>query len=622
MTQSGRTLRHVQLEPWEVGGELLDILSRGLYSDAKDALREYVQNGVDAHAEHVLITVDGSRTTIRDDGSGMDDSSIRSVRRFGMSEKSPMESVGYRGIGIYSSFGICDQMVITSKKAGMDHTVGWVFAFGDMRLVLENDKASSVRQSIGLPHLLSQHTELISEPYSGDPDDHFTVVEMTGIADEYRAQLNNTSEVNDYLLNTIPVAFPDGGYGSLINGWLAQHVGLNSIRVTLRVADESAFPVEPPVATNVYEPDFQWVRSPEGVPIAFLWHVLSNEGRQSEPTLSGFLLKSKGFTLGNRAVLRPLWPAAGGRTLYHHYTGEVHVLKDANVFPNAARNDLEAGSSKQRLQKAIGELFRPLHRNAAVMQVVTRSVRLLEGLENNVTKFRSALNEPNTNRFDLYRDVSETLSELQRVDTQMRAQLRMPRGGIAIQLNTVQQDLADTERRKLEEAMTALNAISEEVRTQVDRTETAPPAPAQPTPQEVSLRRALSAARELADGSSNDQVSQAVTRLERPVQTRLVPQAVGVLDELKASGVDLGEQLEGARKELRTLIGWSPFAPVTLEESLSQNDVTLETTQEEELIRSVDRGLIAGLGDRGERYESILRSITDAVVDSRGHQGA
>ena len=600
----------------------MDILSRGLYSDAKDALREYVQNGVDAHAEHVIITVDGSRTTIRDDGTGMDDKSIRSVRRFGMSEKSPLESVGYRGIGIYSSFGICDQMVITSKKAGMDHTVGWEFAFGDMRQVLENDKASSVRQSIGLPHLLSQHTELFSEPYSGNPDDHFTVVEMTGIGDEYRAQLSNTSDVNDYLLNTIPVAFPEEGYGSIINKWLAQYIGLNSIRVTLRVADESAFPVEPPIATNVYEPDFQWIRSPEGVPIAFLWHVMSNEGRQTGPSLGGFLLKSKGFTLGNRAVLRPLWPAAGGRTLYHHYTGEVHVLTDANVFPNAARNDLEAGPSKQRFEKAIGELFRPLNRNAALMQVVTRSVRLLEGSDDNITKFRTALNEPNKNRFDLYREVMDTLGELQRVDTQIRAQLRTPRGGSALPLNTVQQELTDTEIQQVNEAMSALNTIAEQARTQVEQTETARPTPTQPTPQEVSLRRALSAAQELADGSSNDQVSQAVTRLERPVQTRLVPQAVGVLDELKASGVDLGEQLEGARKELRTLIGWSPFAPVTLEESLSQNGVTLETTQEEELIRSVDRGLIAGLGDRGERYEFILRSITDAVVDSRGHQGA
>ena len=54
MTQNERETRTVQLESWEVGGELLDILSRGLYSDAKDALREYVQNGVDAGAKHIL----------------------------------------------------------------------------------------------------------------------------------------------------------------------------------------------------------------------------------------------------------------------------------------------------------------------------------------------------------------------------------------------------------------------------------------------------------------------------------------------------------------------------------------------------------------------------------------
>ena len=187
--------------------------------------------------------------------------------------------------------------------------------------------------------------------------------------------------------------------------------------------------------------------------------------------------------------MRPRWPAGGGgRTLYHHYTGEVHVLTDANVFPHAARNDLEAGPSKQRFEKAIGELFRPLNRNAALMQVVTRSVRLLEGSDDNVTKFRTALTEPNTNRFELYREVIDTLGELQCVDTQIRAQLRMPRGGIALPLNTVQQELTDTEFQQLNEAMSALNTIAEQARTQLEQTETA-----RPTPQEVSLRRALSA---------------------------------------------------------------------------------------------------------------------------------
>ena len=99
MIENKHGTRHVQLESWEVGGELLDILSRGLYSDAKDALREYVQNGVDAGANHILITVDGPQAVIRDNGHGMDAEGIRTARRFGMSEKSPREMVGYRGIG-------------------------------------------------------------------------------------------------------------------------------------------------------------------------------------------------------------------------------------------------------------------------------------------------------------------------------------------------------------------------------------------------------------------------------------------------------------------------------------------------------------------------------------------
>ena len=45
---------------------------------------------------------------------------------------------------------------------------------------------------------------------------------------------------------------------------------------------------------------------------------------------------------GSHDVLKPNWPAVGGRTLYHHYVGEIHILPAAAVFPNAARDDLEA----------------------------------------------------------------------------------------------------------------------------------------------------------------------------------------------------------------------------------------------------------------------------------------
>ena len=91
----------IPLEAWEVGGELLDILSKGLYMDAKDALREYVQNSVDAHADTVHVTIDGPTLTIRDNGDGMNYEQLRRARRLGASDKTPQFNVGFRGIGMY-----------------------------------------------------------------------------------------------------------------------------------------------------------------------------------------------------------------------------------------------------------------------------------------------------------------------------------------------------------------------------------------------------------------------------------------------------------------------------------------------------------------------------------------
>lgn len=221
MTAEGHGTR-VELEPWEVGGELLDILSRGLYSDARDALREYVQNGVDAGASQITITIDGPNVVIRDDGSGMDEKDIRRARRFGMSQKSPREMVGYRGIGIYSAFGIAEEMTILSRTGGMEGLVGWRFQFGEMRRVLDLDKGAEKREGVALANLLHQFTLLLTEEYSGDRQDHFTVVRLDGVAPEYRAQLNDASKVNEYLLSTIPVAHPEVQYGPTVNNWLRE----------------------------------------------------------------------------------------------------------------------------------------------------------------------------------------------------------------------------------------------------------------------------------------------------------------------------------------------------------------------------------------------------------------
>ena len=619
MIQNGRQTRRVQLENWEVGGELLDILSRGLYSDAKDALREYVQNGVDAEAEHILITVDGSQAVIRDDGQGMDEEEVRIARRFGMSEKSPREMVGYRGIGIYSAFGICEEMTITSRQAGMENLVGWTFQFGEMRRLLEADKASDARHGVGLPDLMYQYSELFVEPYYGDVDDHFTVVEIDGLGEEYRAQLNNAAEVNDYLLNTIPVAFPKDDYGHTVNGWLKENVDLNPVRITLRIADESEIEVYPPVAKGVYSPETDWIKAPDGTELAFVWYALSNNGRQlpmhEGSGVSGFLLKVKGFTLGDRLALKGLWPAVGGGTLYHHYTGEVHILATDQIYPNAARNDLESSPARQLFVKQAEDFFYPLSRKARAMQAMTRAVRLLEGIDQTIEQLQEQKNAPNADKYEVYRNSENHRKELENVHQQIESHKRKPRGRPRVQFDDVQQRLLDDVTKKLQDAISQLGGVAKAAQKSTERQRRKA---TQPPPQEKLLNEALNATLRAAEKTDDPRFEEAAKALVSSVNSRSVPKAIGILDELKAGGVELGTEVESSRRELRTLLGWSPLAPVSLGEALAQEGVALEGEHEESLMKAIDRGLVIGLGGRGEKYETVLRAIVEAIAEEMG----
>src|SRR5438552_3429723 len=71
----------------DIGGEILAILSRGLYTNPLDCIREYVQNAVDASASAVRIKLTGNSLLIFDDGHGMSFSDILLARQFGLSPK-------------------------------------------------------------------------------------------------------------------------------------------------------------------------------------------------------------------------------------------------------------------------------------------------------------------------------------------------------------------------------------------------------------------------------------------------------------------------------------------------------------------------------------------------------
>src|SRR6266540_6704248 len=121
----------------EVGGELLNILSKGLYTNPLDAIREYVQNAIDANANEVKVQITGNSVFILDWGDGMNRDQLLEARKFGVSSKSIAQNVGFRGIGIYSGFDLCERLIIRTKTHLEDTQHIIEFEFGEMRGKLE-----------------------------------------------------------------------------------------------------------------------------------------------------------------------------------------------------------------------------------------------------------------------------------------------------------------------------------------------------------------------------------------------------------------------------------------------------------------------------------------------------
>ncbi len=618
--------QRIPIEPWEVGGELLDILSRGLYTDAKDAVREYIQNSVDANAANIHLTIDGPVVTIRDDGTGMDFTTLRRARRLGASDKEIMRNVGFRGIGMYAAFGMCDTLTIQTHQAGATEMLELKMHFGQMSSVLERDRHAIRRSSIALTDLLFEHTAFRRVEHAGDRADQFTMVRLEGLRSEYRSQLANLSDVHGYLLNTLPIAYPDDAYGPAVNNWLRDSLKLKPVKVILRVGKEPEVIVRPQIATDVLTPQATYITDSDGIDLAFMWSALTTNGERvstgrpgaSDTDVSGFLLKTKGFTLGDRLNLKPLWPLVGARTLYHHYTGELHVLDGAGVTPNAARNGLEAGRPREVLYRYVEERFAVLNSNADVARQLLKVRNDLAGAEDEARQLLSRRDDPDQSPFELYRLSKNFIVEVERSEAALK---RLRGRGRSKRAKTVFPP-SEAQKQEIAELLAWVKRPKDLAGRVVSSTESKTNTRSresgarQPTPPQVAiLEEALHGLAGMRDILPTDAYDATQDALEAALSLQIVPNAVAALDDVKARGFTLTENVEASRRKLRSHLGWSATAPVSLSEALAQDGFLASSSRERALIEAVDNGLRSGLGGRGEAYENLLRAIAESISE-------
>ena len=365
----------------DIGAEILPILTTGLYRNTLDALREYTQNSVDADAKEIAVAIDPDVVSIIDDGTGMDGDQARNAIRFGVSDKSPLENVGFRGIGIYSAFNICDYLEVFTKSCSDPQTYQMTFDFFGIRskLLEEQERRSSgLPPALHLERLLEQSVFMESK---GEEDFRKvgTTVIMSGLLPNAYAQINDWDHVVDYLGNVVPLPFsPDFRYGAAIEErFLQEDYRVVPIRLQLADKQEELFrPYTDGLFKNGgrHAPEFFDIRASNGKEFGFAW-VCVNDARETikDVKLRGLLLKKFGFSISDRQYLEPFF---GRPTVSRRITGEV-ILTHERLIPNAARNDFESNTTRQDFASQLPKLTRAIDRWAGNIQESERAREVL-----------------------------------------------------------------------------------------------------------------------------------------------------------------------------------------------------------------------------------------------------
>ncbi len=339
------------------GKYILDSLSIGMYSDPLMTLREYIQNSTDsidllpknASQAVVEITIDGRNRSleISDNGVGIPSRKAKStLLNIGASEKDPINSRGFRGIGRLGGLGYCDTLVfITKSKSERTYTT----CIWDSKLLrqLINDK-----RSIDAYFLIDKATRVERTTYPGPEKDHFLKVQMLNIHDS-RNDLLNVPAIRSYLSQVAPAPFyPDFVFGKKIDGEILKHVPsyknysivlnkeqiFKQYRSTVNLCRDSVDEIEGIQFVELHDDTNM---------LAFGWLGNLNLFGAVNPTsgVDGIRLRCGNILLGKKDTLSTLFK----ETRFNHYlVGELHTV-DKRLIPNSRRDDFEDSAIKGKL---------------------------------------------------------------------------------------------------------------------------------------------------------------------------------------------------------------------------------------------------------------------------------
>lgn len=344
-----------------VGGDLLRLITAGMYDSPLILYREYLQNAADAVAAqgsgtvHVMIDRIRSQVAIRDDGTGL--SPREAARRLidvGRSTKDRTLDRGFRGIGRLSALAFAEQVQFTTRTCAAEPVTEVTWCGRTLRDpdLAQVDATTAIERCTRTRQLLN-----------GDWPERFFEVRVERIHRHAASALMNEDEVRSYIGEVCPVpmanAFP---LATQIRKFLATHTDYFVLDVRVN-GDDS--PVKRPFGeaiplTDKYGAAFERLETRviptiDGNDLAAIVWLAHTPYAGSIPrgvAVRGLRARMGNIQIGSDRIFEHLFlePRFNGWCV-----GEVHIL-DKRIVPNGRRDYFESSPHQRNLENHIGAI--------------------------------------------------------------------------------------------------------------------------------------------------------------------------------------------------------------------------------------------------------------------------
>lgn len=357
------------------GKFLLEILTKGMYSNPLHIYREYIQNASDAidsaiitgvldpaDAEiHIFIDDKARSIVIRDNGLGIPQNTAKvKLLNVGASDKDGVTERGFRGIGRLGGLAYAEKVQFITSAAG--DTTKTIMTCDCIRmqqlLQKSNNETSDIIETFKAISCFNDQPENVEK--------HYFEVRLIGVPKE--SGLLDEDDAIRYLAETAPIDFDSQQFAQArkIRDYFSEKgFPLTCYKILRGVRRKPIYKLySRSMSTGKQERtknkdyvrnvEFIYKEASDGKPLYIGWLAITDfSGVISDEAVQGIRFRKGNILVGNSTTFAKFFPSEG-HNANRMFAGEIHVLHD-DLIPNSQRDDFEPSPIYNEMKTALTE---------------------------------------------------------------------------------------------------------------------------------------------------------------------------------------------------------------------------------------------------------------------------